>query len=34
VIDWDVEVPFEQAAAAALSRRPSYLRALDLGGGA
>jgi hypothetical protein len=32
VINWDVETPFEQAAAAVLSRPPSYLRAIDVGG--
>jgi uncharacterized protein (DUF58 family) len=32
VINWDVEVPFEQVVSAALSRPPSYLRALTWGG--
>lgn len=31
LISWDVEVPFEQVVSAALSRPPSYLRALDWG---
>jgi uncharacterized protein (DUF58 family) len=29
LINWDVEVPFEQVVSAALSRPPTYLRALD-----
>jgi len=32
VINWDVEVPFEQVVSAALSRPPSYLRALTWAG--
>jgi uncharacterized protein (DUF58 family) len=32
LIDWDVDVPFEQVVSAALSRPASYLRALDWGG--